>query len=709
MRETRFASLIFHAEDRTLTGPEKKTALRPKVAALLQLLIDRYPAVVGKEECLARLWPDTHVEPRALAQVVVELRGSLNGVGGKREWIENIPKHGYRFVEKPQEGQGLFETPRPNGKQFVLRGAKSSRPRFLSGLALAVFLFAGFIAFQGFKASDKPVDPIRLAVLPLQAEPGLEAGWLKYAYPELLTEALDKTGLVETVGVDEVYRAIQHAPNDDAGDRRRAMVETALGVNAVVQVELKAVDQGMAFKVITTVADKASGFSFETREPAATVNTVAARVLDSLDLGRPPRDFADDPFLNKAFASGYAHYLKGEYSQAQPYFAICLEHSPDFGRHAYYLTYAHIHLREYDKAGALLDHPECPADAEWDYLRAERHYAKRHFEPAAETLRAILSRPDSPRRVVAKAHLILGLIMTRTDRAHLGQEHFDKAIAQFKAMGHLNGQINATRARLNAKQHVGLAIDHREWHELIQLSQLLQNRALEAQALAGLGENHYGKQEWRQAYEVFERSLELRRALDDALGIGVCLSGMGCASMFLGEFERAESQLTAALAINIDQDDGYNQINQRLNLGNLFLAQAKLDLAEAHYQGAAALSREQADAHGEALALQGLAETALHRGAYDRAEAYLDRGEALGVSYAPLRAGFKCYRAALAYQRKDAHSALALMLEAKSLRSARDWGDNARQYHRIYQAAAQTGAFAPLPYERDPRQGPERP
>lgn len=240
------------------------------------------------------------------------------------------------------------------------------------------------------------------------------------------------------------------------------------------------------------------------------------------------------------------------------------------------------------------------------------------------------------------------------------------------------------------------------------MARLLQNRAIEGRALVGLGDNFYYKEEWQNAYDAYERSLQLRRALGDSAATGVSLSGLGSLSIMLGRFDRAESQLREALLINIDLQDSYNQVNQTLNLGSLYLAKLTLNQAEAQYLQALELSQAQSDTHGEALSYQGLAEVALHRQDYDRARHFLERGEALGSTLEPLRAEFQCYKAALAYKKRDAQGALALILEAKSLKSEGNWSENLQTYLDIYQATLRTGIFVPLPYESNPLQGPYR-
>src|SRR5450432_842831 len=74
-----------------------RVALPPKVAELLVALVQAAGRVVTREELLQRLWPDTVVEEGSLTSQISLLRKAL-GEQGTQQFIETIPKRGYRFV-----------------------------------------------------------------------------------------------------------------------------------------------------------------------------------------------------------------------------------------------------------------------------------------------------------------------------------------------------------------------------------------------------------------------------------------------------------------------------------------------------------------------------------------------------------------------------------------------------------------------------------
>src|ERR1700688_997051 len=79
--------------------------LAPKLFHLLSALVEAEGRVVGKEELLKRVWPDTFVEQGSLTQSISALRKTLGENGLGQQYIQTLSKRGYRFVAplKPAE------------------------------------------------------------------------------------------------------------------------------------------------------------------------------------------------------------------------------------------------------------------------------------------------------------------------------------------------------------------------------------------------------------------------------------------------------------------------------------------------------------------------------------------------------------------------------------------------------------------------------
>ena len=76
----------------------ERVSLPPKVAELLVALVQSGGSVLSREQLLERLWPDAIVEDGSLTSHISVLRKVLSEGGDGVEFIETLPKRGYRFV-----------------------------------------------------------------------------------------------------------------------------------------------------------------------------------------------------------------------------------------------------------------------------------------------------------------------------------------------------------------------------------------------------------------------------------------------------------------------------------------------------------------------------------------------------------------------------------------------------------------------------------
>jgi DNA-binding winged helix-turn-helix (wHTH) protein/tetratricopeptide (TPR) repeat protein len=81
-----------------LLKEHKPVRLSPKAFEILFLLVERQGALVAKGELLESVWPDTFVEENNLTQYISTLRKVLGEGEGDGEYIQTVPKLGYRFV-----------------------------------------------------------------------------------------------------------------------------------------------------------------------------------------------------------------------------------------------------------------------------------------------------------------------------------------------------------------------------------------------------------------------------------------------------------------------------------------------------------------------------------------------------------------------------------------------------------------------------------
>jgi len=82
---------------RTLVRDDKVVALPPKAVEVLAELVKQPGQVVGKQQLLQIVWPDTFVEEANLNQMIFLLRRAL-GNSDCGEYIATVPRRGYRFT-----------------------------------------------------------------------------------------------------------------------------------------------------------------------------------------------------------------------------------------------------------------------------------------------------------------------------------------------------------------------------------------------------------------------------------------------------------------------------------------------------------------------------------------------------------------------------------------------------------------------------------
>jgi TolB-like protein/DNA-binding winged helix-turn-helix (wHTH) protein/Flp pilus assembly protein TadD len=159
-----------------------RVPIAPKSFDVLAYLVEHAGSVVTQDEILEALWPETYVNPEVLRKYILEIRRALGDRAENPEFIETLPKRGYRFVA-PVEDVRPAEQPKlpisPGAEKTVEPAAASSgqessfRKRRVWKLALLPILVGVMAAgiVKHFKPSRNKLDVPQLsntsiAVLP---------------------------------------------------------------------------------------------------------------------------------------------------------------------------------------------------------------------------------------------------------------------------------------------------------------------------------------------------------------------------------------------------------------------------------------------------------------------------------------------------------------------------------------------------------------
>lgn len=87
-----------------------RVALMPKTFETLLALVEQAGQVVEKEELMQRVWPDVAVEENNLNKHISKLRKVFEESGSETNYIETLPRRGYRFVAEVRKIQGTETT-----------------------------------------------------------------------------------------------------------------------------------------------------------------------------------------------------------------------------------------------------------------------------------------------------------------------------------------------------------------------------------------------------------------------------------------------------------------------------------------------------------------------------------------------------------------------------------------------------------------------
>ena len=116
----RFGPFRLDMEDRVLRKSGDAVALTPKALDTLVVLLENCGRVIEKDDLMKRVWPDTFVEEANLAVNISVLRKALGLSPSGGQYIETVPRRGYRFAAEVTETQG-------DGEELILRERIRSR------------------------------------------------------------------------------------------------------------------------------------------------------------------------------------------------------------------------------------------------------------------------------------------------------------------------------------------------------------------------------------------------------------------------------------------------------------------------------------------------------------------------------------------------------------------------------------------------------
>ena len=149
--------------------------VKPKVFDTLVVLVENRGRLLEKDELIKELWPDSFVEEANLTQTVYMVRKALGEGPHEHNYIETIPKRGYRFVAAVREFGDEGSDPAVQEEIRAATVPANGRKRLTLPVLVACVMLAGLTAtgyYLGITRGGLPIGPSApiksIAVLPFK-------------------------------------------------------------------------------------------------------------------------------------------------------------------------------------------------------------------------------------------------------------------------------------------------------------------------------------------------------------------------------------------------------------------------------------------------------------------------------------------------------------------------------------------------------------
>ena len=130
-----FGRFRLDGEAHLLVTDGKIVALEPKAVEVLLILVEKRGELVPRQDLMSAVWPDTFVEESNLSSNISILRKQLGVAPDGGDYIQTLPKRGYRFAvavkrvqDEPVLGvrQDITSEAAPAGERNPIRPASGT-------------------------------------------------------------------------------------------------------------------------------------------------------------------------------------------------------------------------------------------------------------------------------------------------------------------------------------------------------------------------------------------------------------------------------------------------------------------------------------------------------------------------------------------------------------------------------------------------------
>jgi len=326
-RPLHFGNWRFCSDTRTLTNGTRRAVLEPRVAELLEFLLENPDQLLTHERLISTVWKGRNVSDEAIRRAVSGLRRAL-AFDGSGRLIETVHKRGYISHLPPTSREDTREEPRRNrdvaangdGPVFSALAPENQpvpRGRFRRfGLAAILCALIGatalllvrHLAVAPVEAAG-PAEPLTIAVLPFVNLSGDDGS-------DYFSEGLSEE-LLRLLGRYDAFRVTARTSSFRfrSPDIPIATIGTELGVQYLLEGSVRRV--GQQVRIGASLVDASSGFQLWTESYESDIGHVlnvqtgiAAEVARTLRVVLD-RSASEDGAHSPANTEAHLEYLRG--------------------------------------------------------------------------------------------------------------------------------------------------------------------------------------------------------------------------------------------------------------------------------------------------------------------------------------------------------------------------------------------------------------
>jgi DNA-binding winged helix-turn-helix (wHTH) protein/TolB-like protein/tetratricopeptide (TPR) repeat protein len=361
-----FGPFRLNVTEHLLQKSDGVVPLTPKLVDTLAVLVENSGHVVTKDGLMQTLWPDSFVEESSLTQNISLLRKALAEHGNGQQYIETIPKRGYRFVaevrELNEQNGGLLVQERTHtevlieehlihdskepvraANQFtvvqptVTRDYHRVRKIALAGCAV-LLLAAAFFLFQRDRTAKSAFAPKSIAVLPFKTmNPTTQNDLMGLGIADALILKLSRLDQSSVLPISSVFRYVNR-------DKDALSIGKELGVDTVLEGSVQ--QEGDRVRVTAQLISVSDGrtlwagkFDDSYTSLFTLQDSISELMVTSLgsEIGtinkRPAAPLTKDPEAYQAYLTGFYFWnrrTKTNLSKAIDYLESAVNKDPNF-------------------------------------------------------------------------------------------------------------------------------------------------------------------------------------------------------------------------------------------------------------------------------------------------------------------------------------------------------------------------------------------